>query len=103
MLLRIESTIATTTDLVLNPAFQPVKNLLEQQSQDGVHPGVQLCVEIDGEVISDFAVVEAILGSGTKLTNTRKRREVMTTASNVESDAPMIVCEDVTVSFGEFR
>ena len=64
---------------------------------------MQLCVEIDGEVISDFAVVEAILGSGIKLTNTRKRREVMTTASNVESDAPMIVCEDVTVSFGEFR
>ena len=27
----------------------------------------------------------------------------MTTGSNVESDAPMIVCEDVTVSFGEFQ
>ena len=92
-----------STDLVFNPAFRPVRDLLEQQIQDGLHFGAQLCVEIDGEAVADFAVGEVIVGSGIKLTNTRNRREVMTTASNVESDAPMIVCEDVTVSFGEFQ
>jgi CubicO group peptidase (beta-lactamase class C family) len=58
-----------TTDPVLNPAFQPVKELLEQQIQENLHPGAQLCVEIDGEVVADFAVGETLVGSGISLTN----------------------------------
>jgi hypothetical protein len=52
-----------TTDLVFNPAFRPVKDLLEQQIQDGLHSGAHLCVEIDGEVVADFAVGKVIVGS----------------------------------------
>lgn len=54
---------------VLNSDFQPVKNLLEQQISDGLHPGAQLCVEIAGTVVADFAVGEAIVDSGINLTN----------------------------------
>ena len=41
---------------MLNADFQAVKNLLEQQISDGLHPGAQLCVEIAGTVVADFAV-----------------------------------------------
>jgi len=46
-----------------------VRKLLEQQIQDGLHPGAQLCVGVDGEVVADFAVGEAVVGSGVALTN----------------------------------
>jgi CubicO group peptidase (beta-lactamase class C family) len=58
-----------SSEPVLPPAFQPVKDLLEQQIQDGLHPGAQLCVEIGGDVIADFAVGEAVVGSGIPLTH----------------------------------
>ena len=50
-------------------AFQPVKDLLEQQIQEGLHPGAQLCVSIDGDVVADFGVGETVVGSGVDLTN----------------------------------
>ena len=64
-----------TADLVFNPAFRPVRDLLEQQIQDAPHFCAQLCVEIDGEAVADFAIGEAIVGSGIRLTNTRNRRD----------------------------
>jgi CubicO group peptidase (beta-lactamase class C family) len=63
------NTSEASTEPVFNPAFQPVKDLLEQQIQDGLHPGAQLCVALEGEVVADFAVGEAVVGSGTALTH----------------------------------
>jgi CubicO group peptidase (beta-lactamase class C family) len=54
---------------VLSPAFAPVKELLEQQIGDGLHPGAQLCVEHGGEIVADFAVGEAENGAGKPLTH----------------------------------
>ena len=56
-------------DPEISSEFQPVRELLEQQISDGLHPGAQLCVEISGSVIADFAVGEAVVGSGITLTN----------------------------------
>ena len=63
------STIDKHTDQIIPYAFNPVKNLLEQQIQEGLHPGAQLCVAIDGEVIADFGVGETVVGSGVQVTN----------------------------------
>jgi CubicO group peptidase (beta-lactamase class C family) len=63
------STSEASTEPVFSPAFQPVKDLLEQQIQEELHPGAQLCVALDGEVVADFAVGEAEIGSGTALTH----------------------------------
>ena len=52
----------------LNPAFSAVREVLERQIEDGLHPGAQICVGLDGEIIADFAVGEAEIGSGTPLT-----------------------------------
>lgn len=54
---------------VFSPEFESVKALLEQQIQDGLHPGAQLSVAIDGELIADFAVGERVVDSGVGLTN----------------------------------
>ena len=56
------------TETVISPAFQPVKDLLEQGIQDGLHPGAQLCVALDGEVVADFAVGESVVATGTSIT-----------------------------------
>ena len=56
------STIDKHTDPIIPSDFKPVKNLLEQQIQEGLHPGAQLCVAIDGEVIVDFGVGETVVG-----------------------------------------
>jgi CubicO group peptidase (beta-lactamase class C family) len=56
------------TETVINPTFQPVKDLLEQGIQDGLHPGAQLCVALDGEIVADFAVGEAVVATGTSIT-----------------------------------
>jgi len=56
------------TDTVFSPAFQPVKDLFEQGIQDGFHPGAQLCVALDGEVVADFAVGETVVATGTSIT-----------------------------------
>ena len=45
-----------------------MKDLLEQGIHDGLHPGAQLCVSLDGEVVADFAVGETIVGSGIPVT-----------------------------------
>jgi CubicO group peptidase (beta-lactamase class C family) len=42
---------------------------LEAQIRDGLHPGAQLCVVLDGDIIADFAVGETIVGSDGRLTN----------------------------------
>ncbi|MBN4064750.1 beta-lactamase family protein [Dehalococcoides mccartyi] len=57
------------TSSIFPDAFAPVRDLLEQQITEGIHPGAQLCVAVDGEVIADFAVGDAIVGSGIDLTN----------------------------------
>ncbi|MDG0867464.1 serine hydrolase [Candidatus Lucifugimonas marina] len=57
------------SDPVFTAAFEPVKDLLEQQIQDGLHPGAQLSVAIDGELVADFAVGERVVDSGVALTN----------------------------------
>ncbi len=54
---------------VFGPAFQPVKDLLEQQIEDGLHPGAQICVVKDGQLLADFAVGETVAGTGIPLTN----------------------------------
>jgi CubicO group peptidase (beta-lactamase class C family) len=56
------------TSTVMSTAFQPVKDLLEQGIQDGLHPGAQLCVALDDEIIADFAVGEAVVSTGTSVT-----------------------------------
>ena len=56
------STIDRHSDPVIHPAFQPVKDFLEQQIQEGLHPGAQLCVAIDGDVVADFGVGETVVG-----------------------------------------
>ena len=56
------------TDAVLSPKFQPVKDLLEQGIQDGLHPGAQLCVSFDGEIVADFAVGETVIATGASIT-----------------------------------
>ena len=56
------------TCIAISPAFQPVKDLLEQGIQDGLHPGAQLCVALDGEVVADFAVGESVVATGTAIT-----------------------------------
>ena len=56
------------TCIAISSAFQPVKDLLEQGIQDGFHPGAQLCVALDGEVIADFAVGESVVATGTSIT-----------------------------------
>ncbi len=53
----------------LDQSFAPVKDLLERQIEDGLHPGAQLCVALDGETIVDFGVGEAVAGTGTALTH----------------------------------
>ncbi len=63
------STHDTETEPIIPPAFEPVKNLLEQQIQEGLHPGAQLCVALHGEVVADFAVGETVAGSGIPLTS----------------------------------
>ena len=63
------STIDKHTDPIIPSAFKPLKNLLEQQIQEGLHPGAQLCVAIDGKVIADFGVGETVVGSGVQVTN----------------------------------
>jgi CubicO group peptidase (beta-lactamase class C family) len=63
------STIDKHSEPIIPSAFQPVKSLLEQQIQEGLHPGAQLCVAIDGDVIADFGVGETVVGSGVDLTN----------------------------------
>ena len=63
------STIDRHSGPVIPSAFQPVKDLLEQQIQEGLHPGAQLCVSIDGDVVADFGVGETVVGSGVDLTN----------------------------------
>lgn len=57
------------TDPILLPAFEPVRDLLEAQIQEGLHPGAQLCAAIDGDVVADFAVGETVVGSNVTLTN----------------------------------
>ncbi|NQW19579.1 MAG: beta-lactamase family protein [Chloroflexi bacterium] len=57
------------SDSILSLSFKPVINLLEEQIQEGLHPGAQLCVAVDGNVIADFAVGESVVGSGVVLTN----------------------------------
>ncbi len=52
---------------VIPASFEPVKNLLEQQIQDGLHPGAQLSVAINEELIADFAVGERVVDSGVEL------------------------------------
>ena len=54
-------------DSILTPRFSAVRNLLERQIDDGFHPGAQLCVELGGEIVADFAVGKALIGSGTPL------------------------------------
>ena len=56
------------TCTVISSPFQPVKDLLEQGIQDGLHPGAQLCVALDGEVVADFAVGESVVATGTSIT-----------------------------------
>lgn len=63
------NTLDQISDYVLSPEFEPVKDLLEQDIQDGLHPGAQLSIAIDGELIADFAVGERIVNSGVALTN----------------------------------
>jgi CubicO group peptidase (beta-lactamase class C family) len=48
--------------------FESVESLLEDQIREGLHPGAQLCVAVDGETIADFAVGETIVESGVSLT-----------------------------------
>lgn len=57
-----------TTSAVIPTSFVGVKDLLEQQIKDGLHPGAQLCVMLDGDVIADFAVGETVVGSAVSLT-----------------------------------
>lgn len=57
------------SDPVFTAAFEPVKDLLEQQIQDGLHPGAQLSVAVNGELVADFAVGERVVDSGVALTN----------------------------------
>ncbi len=65
----IEVTITESiSDPLLPPAFVPVEELLEQQIIDGLQPGAQLCVALDGEVVADFAVGETVVDSGISLT-----------------------------------
>ena len=54
---------------MFSPAFQSVKELLEQQIQDGLHPGAQICIAQNGVTLADFAVGEAVVGTGIPLTN----------------------------------
>jgi len=54
---------------VFSPAFQSVKELLEQQIQDGLHPGAQICIAQNDVTLADFAVGEAVVGTGIPLTN----------------------------------
>ena len=58
-----------TSAPVFTSSFEPVKTLLEEQARDGLHPGAQLCVALDGEVVADFAVGERVVDSGVPLTN----------------------------------
>ena len=60
--------VMSSSKPIFGPAFAPVKTLLEQQIADGLHPGAQLCVQSNGEIIADFAVGEAEMGTGTPLT-----------------------------------
>ena len=48
---------------MLNTEFWPVKDLLQQGIHDGLHPGAQLCVLLNGEIVADFAIGETIVGS----------------------------------------
>ncbi|MBT7467580.1 MAG: beta-lactamase family protein [Chloroflexi bacterium] len=63
------SNIDKKSDPIVPSDFLPVKSLLEQQIQERLHPGAQLCVAIDGDVIADFGVGETVTGSGVELTN----------------------------------
>ena len=49
--------------------FLPVRDLLVEQISDGLHPGAQLCVFKNGEMLADLAVGETEYGSGTVLTS----------------------------------
>ena len=63
------SNIDKKSDPIVPSDFLPVKSLLEQQIQERLYPGAQLCVAIDGDVIADFGVGETVTGSGVELTN----------------------------------
>ncbi|MBN4059449.1 beta-lactamase family protein [Dehalococcoides mccartyi] len=54
---------------IFSPAFDAVKILLEQQIEDGLNPGAQLCVELSGEIVADFAVGETEIGTGSLLSS----------------------------------
>jgi CubicO group peptidase (beta-lactamase class C family) len=58
-----------STDPVFSVAFEPVRTLLQDQIQEGLHPGAQLSVAIDGELVADFAVGERVVDSGVALDN----------------------------------
>ncbi len=62
------SNVNQLSDTTIDTAFFPVRDLLNQQIQEGLQPGAQLCVAVDGKIVVDFAVGEAVVDSGVRLT-----------------------------------
>lgn len=81
-------------------SFEPVKNLLEQQIQDGLHPGAQLSVAIDGELIADFAVGERVVDSGAELTN-RSLMPLFSSAKPITAVALGVLADSGRLSFDD--
>lgn len=52
---------------LLPSEFEPVRELLETQIEDGLHPGAQLCVALSGEIFANFAAGESVVDSGARL------------------------------------
>lgn len=99
------STIDKHTDQIIPYAFNPVKNLLEQQIQEGLHPGAQLCVAIDGEVIADFGVGETVVGSGVQVTNESimplfsSAKPITAVALGILADSGLLNFDDPVISY----
>jgi CubicO group peptidase (beta-lactamase class C family) len=85
---------------VIPASFEPVKNLLEQQIQDGLHPGAQLSVAVDEELIADFAVGERVVDSGVELT-THSVMPLFSSAKPITAVALGVLADSGRLSFDD--